>query len=143
MKKNWKNNIQRKIVGTWKLIKAESRNTEQDPWTPDFGQPLSGYFFYDVNGYNSVQIMSNPPQPTYDPNQGPSAGEALAIFNNYINYYGTYTLSEDGKTVTCHVEGAMDPNQVGTDQARPCEIKGNTLLIGDQKTYIRVLERVS
>lgn len=81
--------MQRNIVGTWKLIRAESRNTEHDPWTPDFGLPLSGYFFYDVNGYNSVQIMSNPPQPTYDPDKGPGANEALVIFNNYINYYGT------------------------------------------------------
>lgn len=142
MSGKWKNSIQREIVGTWKLVRAESRADESQKWSPDFGEPTSGYFFYDVNGYTSVQIMTNPPQPKYS-TSSPSADEALQIFNNYISYYGTYTLDEDGKTVTCHVEGALDPNQVGTEQPRPCEIKGNRLIIGDQKTWIRVLERVA
>ena len=142
MSKVWSNSLQRRIVGTWRLIRAESRENENTPWTPDFGEPTSGYFFYDVNGFTSVQIMVNPPQPKYSGDY-PGADEALAIFKNYINYYGTYTLDEDGRTVTCQVEGALDPNQVGTDQPRPCEIKGDRLIIGDQTTWIRVLERVS
>lgn len=142
MSEEWKNSLQRQIVGTWRLIEAKDRDSENDPWTHTFGEPLSGYFMYDANGYNSVQIMTNPPQPKYTTDY-PTADEALNIFKNYINYYGTYTLDEDGRTVTCQVEGALDPNQVGTAQARPCEIKGNKLIIGDQITYIRVLERIS
>ncbi len=144
MSEGCKNSLQRRIVGTWKLIEARDLDTESGKWTPTFGKPgtLSGYFMYDVNGFTSVQIMTTPPQPKYKSDY-PTAEEALEIFKNYINYYGTYTLSEDGRTITCHVEGALDPNQVGTDQPRPCEIKDNQLIIGDQTTYIRILERVS
>ncbi len=40
------------------------------------------------------------------------------------------------------VEGAWDPSQVGSDQVRPYALDGDRLIIGDQKTYRRTLERV-
>jgi hypothetical protein len=76
------------------------------------------------------QIASDPPTPT----------QALAIYNNYIAYYGTYTV--DLINITVQVEGAWDPTQVGTAQARPYQLEGDTLIIGDQVTYKRTLERV-
>jgi hypothetical protein len=42
----------------------------------------------------------------------PTPDEALAIFNSYIAYYGSYTV--DSANITVQVEGALDPSQVGT-----------------------------
>ena len=142
MSKEWTNNEQRKIVGTWRLIEAKDRDSEKEPWQHTFGHPISGYFIYDVNGYASIQIMTNPPQPTFDPDKGPTPEEALNIFNNYIAYYGTYTLDETQRLLTCQVEGGLNPNDVGTEQPRPFEIVDDKLIIGNQTTWIRVLERV-
>jgi hypothetical protein len=83
--------------------------------------------------------MTTPPQTIKTPDS-PTPTEALAIFNGYIAYYGTYTI--DLKNITVNVEGALDPSQVGTQQARPYELIGDTLIIGDQVTYIRTLKRV-
>lgn len=127
------------IVGTWKLISAEDRSSPNDPWVPyTFGNPPSGYFIFDNTGHASVQIMTTPPQKIATPDS-PTPQEALAIFNNYIAYYGTYTISET--TVTVQVEGAWDPSQVGTPQARPYRLDCDTLIIGDEITYKRTLIR--
>ncbi|HEY0132194.1 MAG TPA: lipocalin-like domain-containing protein, partial [Allosphingosinicella sp.] len=105
-----------------------------------FGTPPSGYFIYDSSGHCSVQIMTVPPVKIVTPDQ-PTAPEALAIFNGYIAYYGTYTV-KDGN-IHQQVEGAWDPSQVGTDQVRPFELKdADTLIIGNQTTYRRTLKRV-
>ncbi|HYE26945.1 MAG TPA: lipocalin-like domain-containing protein [Allosphingosinicella sp.] len=133
--------LQKRLVGTWKLMSAEDRASPKDPWKPGtFGTPPSGYFIYDATGHCSVQIMTVPPVKLATPDS-PTPAEALEIFNGYIAYYGTYTVA-DGM-IHQQVEGAWDPSQVDTDQARPFELKDeDTLIIGDQVTYRRTLKRV-
>jgi len=131
---------QREIVGTWKLMSAEDVDPKTGKWVPyTFGNPPSGYFIYDNTGHASIQIMTTPPQQIAKPDT-PTPQEALAIFNAYIAYYGTYTI--DATNITVQVEGAWDPSQVGTPQARPYELQGDTLIIGDQVTYKRTLKRM-
>ncbi|MBL8238108.1 MAG: lipocalin-like domain-containing protein [Bryobacterales bacterium] len=132
--------LRKQIVGTWKLISAEDRASASVPWVPyTFGNPPSGYFIYDATGHASIQIMTTPPQSIATPDS-PTPAEALAIFNNYIAYYGTYTI--DASNITVQVEGAWDPSQVGSSQARPYTLSGDTLIIGDQITYKRTLQRM-
>ena len=83
--------------------------------------------------------MTTPPVKIATPDS-PTPAEALEIFSGYIAYYGTYSVDE--ANISVQVEGAWDPSQVGTNQARPYELNGDTLIIGDQKTYIRTLQRV-
>jgi hypothetical protein len=128
------------LVGTWKLISAEDVDPNTGKWVPyTFGNPPSGYFIYDATGHASIQIMTTPPVTLASPDN-PTPAEALAIFNAYIAYYGTYTL--DDVNISVQVEGAWDPSQVGTNQTRPYQLSGDTLIIGDQTTYKRTLERV-
>ena len=132
--------IQSQLVGTWKLISAEDFDPNTGQWVPyTFGNPPSGYFIYDDTGHASVQIMTTPPQKIANPKKV-TPEEALAIFNNYIAYYGTYTV--DSTDITVQVEGAWDPRQVGTAQVRPYQLSGDTLIIGDQVTFKRTLTRV-
>lgn len=131
--------LQKQLVGTWRLISAEDR-TPPGPWIPyTFGNPPSGYFIYDATGHASIQIMTTPPQKIATPDN-PTPDEALAIFNAYIAYYGTYTVDETN--ITVQTQGDLDPTQVGDPQVRPYELKGDTLIIGDQVTYKRTLKRV-
>ena len=128
------------LVGTWQLVSAEDKDPNTGKWVPyTFGNPPSGYFIYDAAGHCSVQIMTTPPVTLASPDN-PTPAEALDIFNNYIAYYGTYTVA-DGQ-IHQQVVGAWDPSQVGTDQVRPYQLDGDTLIIGDQVTYIRTLKRV-
>lgn len=128
------------LVGAWKLISAKDKDPKTGKWkNGTFGIPPSGYFIYTATGRASIQIMTTPPVKLATPDT-PTPAEALAIFNGYIAYYGTYTA--DAANIHHQVEGAWDPSQVGTDQIRPYELSGDKLIIGDQVTYVRVLERV-
>ena len=132
--------LHKHLVGTWRLISAEDKDPNTGKWIPyTFGNPPSGYFIYDATGHASIQIMTTPPVKIASPDN-PTQAEALAIFNGYIAYYGTYTV--DAANISVQVEGAWDPTQVGSNQARPYELSGDTLIIGDQTTYKRTLERV-
>lgn len=133
--------LQEAVAGTWKLMTAEDQQPDGS-WKPGtFGTPPSGYFIYNPNGYASVQIMTVPPVTLSNPNDGPTPDEALQIFNNYIAYYGTWTV--DAETLTVQVEGAWDPSQVGSAQARPYSVDGDTLTIGSRAAgYIRTLKRM-
>lgn len=138
-------NLQQQLAGTWKLISAEDVDPNTGQWVPyTFGNPPSGYFIYDATGHASIQIMTTPKQTINTtgnpPTANPTPDQALAIFNNYIAYYGTYTV--DQVNITVQVEGAWDPTQVGSAQARPYQLIGDTLIIGDQVTYKRTLQRV-
>lgn len=132
--------LQEAVAGTWKLMTAEDKQ-DDGSWKPGtFGTPPSGYFIYNPNGYASVQIMTVPPVTLSTPDT-PTPAEALDIFNNYIAYYGTWTV--DAETLTVQVEGAWDPSQVGTAQARPYSVDGDTLTIGSRAAgYIRTLKRM-
>jgi hypothetical protein len=132
--------IRESIAGVWKLVSAE--DVVDGQWVPfTFGNPPSGYFIYDASGYASVQIMTVPPVTVKESeSHNPSPAEAEQIFKGYIAYYGTWTV--DARNLTVHVEGAWDPRQVGTSQARPYELGGDILIIGDQTTYRRTLQRV-
>ena len=127
------------VIGTWNLISAEDKDPTTGKWKKyTFGNPPSGYFIYDATGHASIQIMTTPPVKLATPDS-PTPDEALEIFNNYIAYYGTYTVDESN--ITVQVAGAWDPSQVGTAQVRPYELRGDELIIGDQVTYKRVLKR--
>jgi hypothetical protein len=131
--------LQKQLVGTWRLVSAEDKDPKTNKWVPfTFGNPPSGYFVYDATGHASIQIMTTPPQKIATPDS-PTPAEALAIFNAYIAYYGTYTV--DQTNISVHVEGALDPSQVGTDQVRPYQLRGDRLIIGDRVTYKRTLKR--
>ena len=141
MSESLKQKLEKEIIGAWKLVKAEDLDEETGKWEPAFGEPPSGYFFYDASGYASIQIMTVPPQKKYTGDE-PTPEEALAILNGYLAYYGPYSVSDDGKKVTVKAVGNLNPNQVGVDQPRPTEIKDGKLYIGDPKSWIRVLERM-
>ena len=55
---------------------------------------------------------------------------ALARFAaSFFAYYGTYTVDELAGTVTHHLEGAMHPTYVGTDQVRQFKFVGDDRLL--------------
>ena len=56
-----------------------------------------------------------------------------------FGYFGTYNVDFKRSVVTHEVRGGTIPWFVGTDQQRPFILKGDTLIIGDNKTWKRVL----
>jgi Lipocalin-like domain len=141
------NSLQKQLIGTWRVVTYEDRKDEKDPnseWTYPYGKNPKGYIVYDETGHVMIQSMRIPPPPKFASGGDgkPTPQEALVAYDSYVAYFGTYTVDEARHVVIHHVEGSLNPSYVGTDQERPFELTGDRLIIGDQKTWRRILERV-
>jgi hypothetical protein len=67
----------------------------------------------------------------------------LASFNNYMAYWGTFTVDYVNNVVTHNVVTDVLRAYTGTSQPRPFELSGDELIIGDQQTYLRRFKRVA
>jgi Lipocalin-like domain len=133
-----------RLIGTWRLVSVENRESPDKPWEKWFGENPRGYIMYDATGHMAVQIEKMPPPSKFaaGDDKNPTAEEVLGAYLGYVAYFGTYTVDEKAGAVTHHVEGSLRPSYMGTDQVRPATFEGNRLVLSDGKTFRVVWERV-
>jgi hypothetical protein len=141
------------LVGTWRLVSFE--DLENGTTVRQFGDKPLGLFIYTADGHVAIQIANpanpacvsrgkrsgpggkvNPTLPTCSPDQ------MRALLDGYVAYWGTYTVDPAAGVVIHHVVSDISNGYAGTDQRRPFRLEGDRLVIGDGKTWTRVLERV-
>lgn len=141
------------LVGTWRLVSFE--DVESGQTVRRFGDEPLGLFVYTADGHVAIQI-ANPANPAcVAPGKkfGPGRKDDLpvpacspeqmqALLNGYVAYWGTYTVDAAAGIVIHHVKSDISNGYAGTDQRRPFHLDGDHLVIGDGKTWSRVLERV-
>jgi hypothetical protein len=118
-----------KLVGSWKLVSCHLKDSRGQTSYP-FGQEAQGRLIYDAAGRMALQLM-NPNRPRFtaaDP-LVTSEAEVRAAFGGYTAYYGTYSVNPDARTITHHIEAALLPNWVGTEQPRHFEFDGKFLTL--------------
>jgi hypothetical protein len=122
------------LVGAWRLVAVEYREREDEPWEEPLGEGLKGQLVCSAAGALSVQIDS------------PNADEGLP---RYVAYFGSAAirdLARDGDTVrgelVYSIEGGMPLEALVTDAPRPFEITGDTMVIGDRRTWQNTVERI-
>ena len=118
-----------KLVGSWKLISFHSKDSSGQTSYP-FGKDAQGRLIYEPDGRMAVQLM-NPNRPRFasDDPLVTSEAEVRAAFDGYTAYYGTYSVNPDEQTIVHHIEVALLPNWVGTDQRRDFEFDGKYLTL--------------
>jgi hypothetical protein len=138
-----------KLVGSWKLISFHIQDSSGQKAYP-FGKDARGRLIYEPDGRMAVQLM-NPNRPGFISNDPlvTSEAEVRAAFGGYTAYYGTYSVNPEEQTIVHHIEAALLPNWVETDQRRHFELdgtyltlKGSLLLGGVQGVVILVWERL-
>jgi hypothetical protein len=136
--------VAQSLVGTWKLVELWDMD-EDGKLTYRFGEHPRGYIVYDSTGHVFVGFMHDPPVPPdgFGERLPPSNDLKSQAWDAYGGYFGTYTVDWVTKVVTHHVEGALNPKYVGSDERRPFTLTGDTFILGDQKTWKRVLVRVA
>ncbi len=121
-----RSDISKRLIGTWKLVTTEGRpagtRSEHNP---------SGYIVYDSTGHVNVQIMLRNDRERFfseDLAKATIKEKALA-YDTYLAYYGTYTVNDAKGTIAHHVEGSLDPNDVGKDLIRYFEFSNERITL--------------
>jgi Lipocalin-like domain len=115
--------LRKKFVGSWRLISIDGPNRQ-----PANGK-LSGIIMYDNTGHIAVQIVRGD-RPAFPNGRAMATDKELAAaYATYTAYYGTYTFEPEHNIVIHHLEGSLSPGQIGQDNIRYFELKGNRLIL--------------
>jgi len=117
--------VRDRLIGSWRLVSYEALDSAGRTTQP-YGDAI-GRLSYDALGNMTGQVM----RPNRAPVQlGTGAAQQIrTAYMGYIAYFGTYEVAADGRSVTHHVEGALNPAWVGGDQVRTLRFVGERLVL--------------
>jgi Lipocalin-like domain len=120
----------RALVGAWEVVTFDDRPNEGDDWTATYGRSPTGVIVYDASGTVATIL--------------PAAGSVDEV----VAYYGTFRVTEAEAdadalrgVVEHHMEIASPSWLLDEEPPRAFELTGDRLVLGDQRTARRVLER--
>ncbi len=130
------------FVGTWRLVEHSNWDSS-GALVQNFGPNPIGYFVHDRTGHFSVQIMRTPPiRPSAEESDSMTESELRELFKGYYASFGTYTVDSKSSESVYRIEGSTRPQLIGTDAHLPYRIEGDSLIIGDGKTWHRLWQRL-
>ena len=127
----------KKFIGMWKLIAGESKDQITEAVSHPWGRTPFGRLLYDDAGRVFVQLM-NPGRRTVGGVSNRGAAAAIAsssaddlreMLTGFNAYFGTFDIDQAAGTVIHHLESALIPSWVGTDQRRRYEFSAAGELI--------------
>ncbi len=129
-----------KLIGTWRLTEFANWDSATSKWKYPYGKSPKGYFTYTKSGIVNINISSETPL-NISVDSAKNYNINLMDWSSHfsVGYFGTYTVEFNKSVVTHHVKGGSVPWYIDTDQPRQFIIKGDTLLIGNNKTWKRIL----
>lgn len=132
-----------KLIGTWKLVAFADLDAATGQWKDAYGKHPGGFFTYTKSGIVNLNISTDSVLHISEDSASRYNVNLYKWTSNYAcGYFGTYSVDFAKSVVTHHVTGGSLPWYVDTDQPRPFLFKGDTLIIGDNKTWKRVLVKV-
>ena len=119
--------IDKKFLGTWKLVRIEVKHADGKVTDdPDLGPDCIGYITYDEHQRMNVQIMK-PGRPLWKDEANPTAEEAIAAATGYVAYLGKYEVHAKEGFVVHLPEMSLEPNYIGLQQKRYFKFDGDLL----------------
>jgi hypothetical protein len=126
----------KKFIGVWRLVSGQSKDERTGEIRYPWGKNPVGRLSYDA-GRVFAQLM-NPGRRSVGgmSNLGSAAAIAAAsaddmreMLTGFNAYFGTYEVDEPSRTVIHHLQSALIPSWVGSDQRRKYEFSGHDQLI--------------
>lgn len=109
------------LVGTWRPVEFVDWDSAGRPTYP-LGREAHGYLIYTASGHVSLHIFGPP--------------------SVYESYVGIYSVDARHGVVNHQIEAASTADAAAGSGPRPFELRGDTLLLGDHKTWRRVFVRI-
>ena len=121
------------LIGAWRYIDATMDGKSTRP-------NGKGLIYYAPSGAMVCQV--SPGHGVAKAGAKPTPDEALAAFDGYIAYFGTFTIDERAQTVTHHRQGSVQPGDTA-DLVRKYTIEGDKLKLNPPGTnYVVHWERM-
>ena len=128
------------FVGAWRLV-SETEQGADGVVHSARGENPPGLIMYQADGMISVQLMRR--------DRSGDLRDLATALDQYLGYYGRYTIDADHQTVTHHLEGCSYPGWVGIDLVRRYQLSANRLTLtaemlknGQPITRVLVWEKV-
>jgi Lipocalin-like domain len=121
--------LKEQLVGTWTLVSSDQVRPDGTK-LQQFRFDPKGINVFDANGRFFVMIASADNLQIASNGLSQTKFEEDDLIVESIAYYGTYTVNEDVKVISLHLDASTFPNQVGTDQKRTI-----TSLTADELKY--------
>jgi hypothetical protein len=103
------------IIGTWRLVKAESHDASGNPLPLPYGGKGMGRVTFNDEGRMAAVVVDG----------RPTLPEGTA--RDYSSYCGNYTY--DGTRLVTRVDAASDPARLGSDQVRGVSFDGDFMVL--------------
>jgi Lipocalin-like domain len=112
------------LVGTWTLVSYEItplNGTKRQVANP------KGILMFDAAGRYATFLVRGD-RPKYRSAGAPTTEEIAATVRDYVaGNFGTWSVDEAGKTLTRHYDGALNPNNEGTETKVTVSLSGDEL----------------
>ena len=103
------------IIGTWRLVKAESHDPGGKPLPTPYGGKGMGRVTFNAEGRMAAVVVDG--RPTLPPGTP----------RDYSSYCGNYTF--DGARLVTRVDAASDPSRIGSNQVRGVSFDGERMIL--------------
>jgi len=138
-----------KLLGSWKLVSYEDRETGGTPVYP-YGRAPAGLLVYDATGHMAVQMMKTPPpKVASDDWDRFTTQEKVELFDGYVAYFGRFEVDSTRKLVTHLPSADLSRLYIGKREERHYELTADRLVLsetwvqsGKQWSGVRVFERL-
>jgi Lipocalin-like domain len=110
--------LKEQLVGTWLLVSSDQVRPDGSK-LKQFGANPKGINVFDANGRFFVMIASADNSQIAARDSAKANSEEIGgLIAESIAYYGTYTVNDEVKVISLHLDASTFPNQIGTDQKR-------------------------
>ena len=122
------------LVGAWRLVAVEERASEEEPWRHPLGEDARGVWFSDAAGVLSVHIHA--------PN-APDPGSRNIAYFGFFTIRGVERSGEGVRGEMIYVlDGGFPAAVLEPGAPWPFEVRGDTLILCDQRFERHTLERI-
>lgn len=133
-KKSKDDKVKAQLIGSWKLISYEDRDSSGTVVYP-YGKSPAGMIIYDSTGHMAVQIMKNPPPDVASDDWDKfTAAERVALYDGYVAYFGRFEVDVARKVVIHLPEADLSRLYIGRREERNFELAGDRLILSETWT---------
>jgi hypothetical protein len=121
--------LRQALIGAWRLRRYDDRKSIEAEWAETYGPEVDGLIIYHEPDWLSVHVAGSD--------------------GRLDSYFGRFEVVEIGEAegdvagVVNHLIVASSmPELLEGDPGRPFRVSGDTLVLGDERTWRRISERV-